>query len=207
MPSGGERMYIEMKTKSKWFTAILVVLLCVLLVAGTAAIASQVWDRDEPYVSFSYITDELEPKLLETVNQAVDEKLKTVNDALDASLTQYQNKVSEKLNNDTTFLQDVADLVAQKLGSDTVGGYAKVVIPEGKTLKGKVGTEIMTRLGDSTCVSGGDVGLVDLTDGGILSNGEALSQNHLYMFTIEDRGVKAVDEVTAFVSGGYTLED
>ena len=48
-------------------------------------------------------------------------------------------------------------------------------------------------------------GLVDMTAGGTLSSGGSLVQNHLYLGTIDGRGVKATSAVTFLGRGSYTI--
>ena len=64
----------------------------------------------------------------------------------------------------------------------------------------------MLRVGSAVCVASSAPGLIDETTAGTLNNGGALVQNHLYMMTIEDRGVRATAETTKLlVRGGYTV--
>ena len=64
----------------------------------------------------------------------------------------------------------------------------------------------MLRIGTASCVSPSNPGLIDETSGGTLNNSGALVQNHLYMMTIEGRGVKATAAtVKVLVRGGYTI--
>ena len=88
----------------------------------------------------------------------------------------------------------------------TVSSFAVVTIPAGKTLTGDIGCEVMLRVGSAACVSPSSPGLIDETAGGILENGKALTTNHLYMMTIEGRGVKAgASAVKVLVRGNYTI--
>ena len=82
-----------------------------------------------------------------------------------------------------------------------------VTIPAGKTLTGDIGCEVMLRVGSASCVSPSSPGLIDETTGGTLENGKALVKNHLYMMTIEGRGVKAGGSaVKVLVRGSYTVK-
>lgn len=64
----------------------------------------------------------------------------------------------------------------------------------------------MLRIGSASCVSPSNPGLIDETAGTTLNNGGALSTNHLYMMTIEGRGVKAgADTTKLLVRGTYTV--
>ena len=65
--------------------------------------------------------------------------------------------------------------------------------------------ELLLRSGTATCVSDSSPGLVDMTDGATLANGGALKANHLYLATIEGRGVRASTAVTIMVRGEYTV--
>ena len=49
-------------------------------------------------------------------------------------------------------------------------------------------------------------GLVDMTAGTTLAGGGALTANHLYLATIEGRGVKASTAVTLLVRGTYSIQ-
>ena len=65
---------------------------------------------------------------------------------------------------------------------------------------------MLFRSGSATCVAASTPGLVDETSGSTLSGGGALAANHLYMMTVENRGVKAgADTVKLLVRGTYTI--
>ena len=96
-------------------------------------------------------------------------------------------------------------LAAQGVGS-AAANFAVVDLSKGQTLTGTVGTEVMLRVGSAQCVSHSAPGLIDETDGQTLNGGGALVKNHLYMMTIEGRGVKAAsDSVKVLVRGAYTI--
>ena len=64
----------------------------------------------------------------------------------------------------------------------------------------------MLRIGSASCVAPSDPGLVDETTGSTLANGGALVQNHLYMMTIDGRGVRAAGgTVKVLARGSYTV--
>ena len=64
----------------------------------------------------------------------------------------------------------------------------------------------MLRIGSASCVSPSSPGLIDETTAVSLNNGGSLSANHLYMMTIEGRGVKAgSDTAKLLVRGTYTI--
>ena len=64
----------------------------------------------------------------------------------------------------------------------------------------------MLRVGSAVCVSPSAPGLIDETTASTLNNGGALVQNHLYMMTIEDRGVRATAGTTKVLArGSYSV--
>ena len=100
----------------------------------------------------------------------------------------------------------VNDTLKKEVLSEANGGFVLVTMKKGETLKGTVGTEVMLRVGTATCTASSAPGLIDTTSAGSIDNGAALSKNHLYMMTIEERGVKATAAtVKVLVRGTYTV--
>ena len=147
------------------------------------AAAAGAGTSDDPLVTLSYLNE----TFLAAVQKRIDEAVASRN----ASLTAY---------------------IDGKLGSgggsaETASSFAVVTIPAGKTLVGDIGCEVMLRVGSAACVSPSTPGLIDETTGGTLENGKALVKNHLYMMTIEGRGVKAGSgTVKVLVRGSYTIQ-
>ena len=147
------------------------------------AAAAGAGTADDPLVTLSYLNE----TFLAAVQKRIDEAVASRN----ASLTAY---------------------IDGKLGSGggsagTASSFAVVTIPAGKTLVGDIGCEVMLRVGSASCVSPSTPGLIDETTGGTLENGKALVKNHLYMMTIEGRGVKAGSgTVKVLVRGSYTIK-
>lgn len=116
-----------------------------------------------------------------------------------------------------TFMNDVMKKVDakiaerdQKLANQGVGSaaanFAVVDLAKGQTLTGSIGCEVMLRVGNARCVAPSAPGLIDETDGKTLNGGGALVRNHLYMMTIDGRGVQATsDTVKVLVRGSYTI--
>lgn len=116
--------------------------------------------------------------------------------------------------NDTFFnsiMQRVDQRIAERTGQAVPGGtssasFTVVTLSEGQTLTGDIGCEVMLRVGGAVCVSPSDPGLIDETTAATLANGGALAQNHLYMMTIEGRGVRATAATTKVLArGSYTV--
>lgn len=114
--------------------------------------------------------------------------------------------------NDTFFnsiMQRVDQKIAQQTGQAVPGGgsssassFVVVTLNDGQTLTGGVGCEVMLRVGSAVCVAPSDPGLIDETTAATLANGGALVQNHLYMMTIDGRGVRASGGVAKVLARG-----
>lgn len=113
-----------------------------------------------------------------------------------------------------TFMGQIMDRVDQKIAQRNSGlgqsgagmEFSVVTLSKGQVLTGDIGCEVMLRVGSATCVAASTPGLVDETSGSTLSGDGALAANHLYMMTVENRGVKAgADTVKLLVRGTYTI--
>ena len=115
---------------------------------------------------------------------------------------------------DGPFMEQVQSLVDQAMDErkaelEEAAGqnvFKVVTLSQGQVLEGDVGCEVMLRIGTAKCGSLDSVGLIDTTDGTILTNGKALVTNHLYMITISTRTVTATSgTVKVLVRGPYTV--
>ena len=113
-----------------------------------------------------------------------------------------------------TFMGQIMDRVDQKIAQRNSGlgqsgagmEFSVVTLSKGQVLTGDIGCEVMLRVGTASCVSPSNPGLIDETTAASLNNGGALAANHLYMMTIEGRGVKAGSDTTKLlVRGSYTI--
>ncbi len=168
-----------------------------LLLVSVAAAAGGPGSEDDPLVTLSYLNDTFLPQLL----GKVDEKLET-----------RDKELSDKLNAQA---QKDAEALAEQYGATppSTGGAEKpesftvVTMASGETLLGDIGCEVMLRVGTANCVAPSAPGLIDETDGTTLGGGKELVKNHLYMMTIDERGVKATAATTKLlVRGGYTIQ-
>lgn len=164
--------------KNRWFLR-LVTLLALSGVLMTAALAAEVGSDRDPLVTLSYLDGIFKEAILDEVDQ----------------------KIAER-NRD----------IAQKMGGQVGAGSASadtfivVDLANGQTLTGDIGCEVLLRVGKAVCVAPSNPGLIDQTTAGVLAGGKALETNHLYMMTIEGRGVKATsDTVKVLVRGSYTI--
>ena len=120
----------------------------------------------------------------------------------DVFLGQIMTKVDQKIAaGNSQLLQQSGDA-----GGMSGVEFAVVTLSKGQVLTGDIGCEVMLRVGTASCVSPSNPGLIDETTAASLNNGGALAANHLYMMTIEGRGVKAGSDTTKLlVRGSYTI--
>ena len=118
-----------------------------------------------------------------------------------------------------TFTKDILKQVDEKIaarnnqlaqqvgtGAQTASEFTVVTLSNGQVLTGDIGCEVLLRVGTAVCVSPSAPGLIDESGAAVLNNSGALVQNHLYMMTIEGRGVKATAATTKLmVRGSYTI--
>jgi hypothetical protein len=171
-----------MKRKS-WTARVLFLLVTAVVSVTTFSAAAEPGSSDDPLVTLSYLND----TYLSAVLTKVDAKIAQRNAALSAQLGQQTGAAAS--------------------GSGTSAVFSVVTLSSGQTLTGEIGCEVMLRVGTATCVAPSTPGLVDETAGSTLAGGKALTQNHLYMMTVEGRGVKATAATTKLlVRGGYTVQ-
>ncbi|MEG2118962.1 MAG: hypothetical protein RRY53_01305, partial [Pseudoflavonifractor sp.] len=105
-----------------------------------------------------------------------------------------------------TYTKDVDQkLAAAGGGAMASAAFSVVDLAAGQKLSAGIGCEIMLRVGSAVCSTATPPGLIDMTESGTLDHGQALVKNHLYMATIEGRGVVAKGAVKLLVRGSYTI--
>ena len=89
----------------------------------------------------------------------------------------------------------------------TAASFTVVTLNQGQILYMGVGCEAMLRTGSGVCVAASTPGLIDETSGAVLAGGLALQQNHLYMATVDSRGVQAsANSTKLLVRGNYSVQ-
>jgi len=167
--------------RNRWFLRMLVLLALSGTLNMTVSLAAEAGSSGDPLVTLSYLND----TFLNTIMAKVDQKIAARN-----------GQIVQQLGGQTT----------TSGGAASSATFTVVTLSSGQTLTGDIGCEVMLRVGTAACVSPSSPGLIDETSGGTLNNGGALTQNHLYMMTIEGRGVKATAATTKLlVRGGYTI--
>ena len=165
--------------KNRWFLRLLALMALTAVLSMTVTLAAEPGTEKDPLVTLSYLNETFMNSILEKVDQ----------------------KIAARNSQ-----------IAQQLGgqaggtSATAATFTVVTLSKGQTLTGDIGCEVMLRVGTAACVSPSSPGLIDETAATTLNNGGALVQNHLYMMTIEGRGVKATAATTKLlVRGTYTV--
>ena len=181
-----------MKQK-KWPVRLISGGLVTLALAGVAVAAGQQGSKNDPLVTLSYLEDQAIPAILEQVDDKVADKQTQLEQKLAAVVDGYVTEVEKALSDGS--------------GSSSVGGVFQIVsLKAGQTVVGTEACEFLLRAGTAVCVSDTAPGLIDTTSGSTLAGGQNLSANHLYLATIDGRGVKASTDVTIMVRGGYTIK-
>lgn len=164
--------------------------LSALAAAVTVAVmaAGSAGSQSDPLVSLSY----LESTYTNTLLKEADGVLQSRNEALEKALAEEVAAMKKSVSSGTA-------------ATGSAASYTAVTLTKGQTLTGGVGTEVLLRQGTASCTAASAPGLVDVTGGGEIQNGGALTANHLYLMTAEGRGVTASSDVTLLVRGSYTL--
>lgn len=186
-----------MKTPKNALTRLLALLLVSFtLLSITVAATGTAGSSSDPLVTLSYLNDTFLKDLLVKVDEKVS--------ARDAAL---KKELSAQVEADVKKLEQSYGGSQSGSGGTQTAGFTVVTLSSGQTLSGGIGCEVMLRVGTATVVAASSPGLVDSTDGTTLDGGKSLVKNHLYMMTIEDRGVRAASATTKLlVRGSYTVQ-
>lgn len=166
--------------KNRWFLRMTVLLVLSLALNCTVSLAAEAGSSQDPLVTLSYLNDTFLGQIMEKV---------------DAKIAQRNSQIVQELGGQTSIG-----------GTTTASTFTVVTLSNGQTLTGDIGCEVMLRVGTATCVAPSTPGMIDESAGSTLSNGGSLVQNHLYMMTVEGRGVRATAATTKLlVRGSYTI--
>ena len=157
---------------------LILAVVAVFAVLSVTAFAAETGSSKDPLVTLSYLQDVFFDKIMDEVDDRIEERNK-----------------------------DIAKEVTGTSGSGSGDTFSVVTLSEGQVLTGEIGCEVMLRVGTAVCAAPSAPGLIDQTNASTLNNGGTLQQNHMYMMTIEDRGVKATSgTVKVLVRGSYTIQ-
>lgn len=167
--------------KNRWVLRLVSLLAISCVLSTTVSLAAEAGSSGDPLVTLSYLNDTFLGKILTSVDQ----------------------KIASRNNQ---IVQQLGGSVSTGGGTSSASTFTVVTLSKGQTLTGQIGCEVMLRVGSATCVAPSTPGLIDESAASTLNNGSALVQNHLYMMTVEGRGVKATAATTKLlVRGSYTV--
>lgn len=184
---------MKQKRALRWAALILALL---LTIGGVSAFASA-GGANDPLVSLSYLNETFLPAVTEKVKALIGQRDETLKAELSQQIAAAEKELRQEYGGTT--------------GSNAAGTYESpafvaVTLKKGQTVTGKAGCELLLRTGSAVCVASSAPGLIDTTSGKTLSSGGALEKNHLYMATIDGRGLKAgADATTLLIRGAYTI--
>ncbi len=180
-----------MKSKKSRIRLGVVVLSALCLMVG-AVLATGAGTESDPLITLSYLNTTATPAILEQVESKV---------------SQYEQQLAEKLDSAIQgYSKDMEQVLSARENQPASASYKVVSLRKGQVLNMDIGCEVMLRIGTASCQSPSVPGLIDVTGGSTLNNGEALVTNHLYMATITGRSVKSTASNTkVLVRGSYQL--
>ena len=184
-----------MNSKRRWPMRVVAAVLVIGALVGVAVAAGQQGTQSDPLVTLSYLTQKATPDILAQVDSKITQREAELKAQLTAVVDGYEKEVTDKL-----------AAMGGSSGSGTSATFKVVTLTQGQKLIGGEGCEFLLRGGNAVCVSDSAPGLIDMTAAGTLANGGALKTNHLYLGTIEGRGVQAKGDVTILVRGAYTIQ-
>lgn len=160
----------------------LLVIALILTILTVSVSADEAYSsQNDPLVSLSYVNDVLGPQIMAEVLAKIE--------------SQYVK------------ITDITDMSA--------GDYSLVTLSRDQTLMAKGICEIVVLSGDSTVIisSSSNIeagqGLVDVTDGAVITNGQLIKVNHKIIIPKADgRGIVVTsDSVSILVRGEYVIAD
>lgn len=161
--------------------SILVISLVVALLMLGVSADEAYSSKNDPLVSLSYVNDVLGPQIM--------------------------SEVLSKIESQYVKISDIKDV--------TAGEYSLVTLSKHQTLMAKGVCEIIVLNGNATVLITSSTnieaaqGLIDVTDGAVVTNGNILKANHQVIIPKADgRGIVAISSgVTVLVKGAYTIAD
>lgn len=177
--------------KNRWILRATVLLLLSVLLNMTFSAAADAGSSGDPLVTLSYLNSTYLTSVLSKVDLKITDRNTAITQQVSAQIDQAKK-----------------DLGQSGTGSSgEASAFAVVTLSKGQVLTGDIGCEVLLRVGTAVCVASSSPGLVDETTASSINGGAALVKNHLYMMTIEGRGVKSTaDTVKVMVRGTYTVK-
>ena len=120
---------------------------------------------------------------------------------------ELSRKLTEQVRSETKAFEQKYGGTSGSASGGTAASFTLVTLNKWQILYMGVGCEAMLRTGSGECVAASNPGLVDETAGAVLAGGLGLQPNHLYMATVDSRGVQAgADGTKLLVRGNYSVQ-
>ena len=95
--------------------------------------------------------------------------------------------------------------ITQAVTAGQVVPFTPLFVPRGSTLIADAGVEFILRSGTATVIAGPN-GLVDVTGGRDIGNGQPVSRNHLMLVPATDgRGLQFATDAWLMIKGGFVI--
>lgn len=157
-----------------------------VLALGTSAYAAKgdAGSSNDPLVTKSYVDSQIASVSGGGGNAKLESKL-AVQEEMIAVLTQEINALKQQ----------------------SSSSYTVVKVPQGSSIVGTQGTEIIVRSGSGLVLASEGGGLQDMTEGEDLLAGSEVPKYHLVIVPREDgRGILATKDLIVMVRGGYNIQ-
>ena len=154
----------------------------------TVAATGGAGTSSDPLVTLSYLNEKFLPQILSEVDKKTASREQTLS-----------SKLTEQVKSETQAFEQKYGASSGNASGGTSASFTVVTLNQGQILYMGVGCEAMLRTGSGVCVAASTPGLIDETSGAALAGGLGLQKNHLYMATVDSRGVQASANST---SGG-----
>ena len=155
----------------------------------TVAATGGAGTSSDPLVTLSYLNEKFLPQILSEVDKKTASREQTLS-----------SKLTEQVKSETQAFEQKYGASSGNTSGGTAMSFTVITLNQGQILYMGVGCEAM-------CVAASTPGLIDETSGAVLAGGLALQQNHLYMATVDSRGVQAsANSTKLLVRGNYSVQ-
>ena len=162
----------------------------------TVAATGGAGTSSDPLVTLSYLNEKFLPQILSEVDKKTASREQTLS-----------SKLTEQVKRETQAFEQKYGASSGNTSGGTAMSFTVITLNQGQILYMGVGCEAMLRTGSGVCVAASTPGLIDETSGAALAGGLALQQNHLYMATVDSRGVQAsANSTKLLVRGNYSVQ-